>query len=46
MLLIYLSLIEVELFIEEYLAEQNSKIGSANRSVEKEWKMIEQMWEN
>jgi len=30
--------------IEKYLAEENSKIGTYNRQIEKEWKLFEQSW--
>ena len=28
-----------------HLAEENAKVGTVNRQIDKEWKMIEQMWE-
>lgn len=31
--------------IENYLAEENARVGSVNRQIDKEWKIIEQMWE-
>jgi hypothetical protein len=38
-------MIGLDEIIEMHLGEENAKIGSANRLIEKEWKMIEQMWE-
>jgi hypothetical protein len=38
-------LLELKEIIEMHLAEENANIGSSNRQIDKEWKMIEQMWE-
>jgi len=36
---------KLEEIIENYLAEENARVGSMNRQIDKEWKIIEQMWE-
>jgi len=36
---------KLDILVEQYLVEQNSNIGLLNRQIEKEWKMVEQMWE-
>jgi hypothetical protein len=41
----FLNIIGLDEIIETHLAEENAKIGSTNRQIDKEWKMIEQMWE-
>jgi hypothetical protein len=42
---IELRTLELDELLEIHLGEENAKIGSANRLIEKEWKVIEQMWE-
>jgi len=31
--------------IDNFLAEENAVIGSKNRNIEKEWKIVEQIWD-
>jgi len=31
--------------ISNHLAEENARVGSMNRQIDKEWKLIEQLWE-
>jgi len=38
-------LLELEEIISNYLAEENARVGSMNRQIDKEWKLIEQLWE-